>query len=268
MAVIASWGATQFVVEPHLIKSFSDLSISGSCDTEEKELGGQKYVEMKSAQGAEVSMTVEFNALTGHQNVMWEATQFVHMARWGTAYYLYLGNTKLIPAKMMLTKTKISKVVVAPGRGDEWISCSLDLTFQQADADDGTEIVEESGGGGGGGESGPYTARIYYSTSSGAVQSVYATSTKSQADANAKAKAKVPGNALWSGTKKQSTQTQTPYTEKGLEAARNRAKQTSSAMKSSTNKTTTVAQTDAKKQAIKNKATNANSAKGGKKGTQ
>ena len=153
MAVIASWGATQFVVEPHLIKSFSELGISGSCDTEEKELSGQKYVEMKSAKGAEVSMTVEFNALTGHQNVMWEATQFVHMARWGTAYYLYLGNTKLIPAKMMLTKAKISKVVIAPGRGDEWISCSLDLTFQQADADDGTEIAEESGGGGGGGGS-------------------------------------------------------------------------------------------------------------------
>lgn len=265
MAVIASWGATQFVVEPHLIKSFSELGISGSCDTEEKELGGQKYVEMKSAQGAEVSMTVEFNALTGHQNVMWEATQFVHMARWGTAYYLYLGNTKLIPAKMMLTKAKISKVVVAPGRGDEWISCSLDLTFQQADADDGTEIAEESGGGGGGGgsgdgKSGTYTARIYYSTSSGVVQSVYATSTKSQADANAKAQAKVPGNTLWSGTKKQSTQTQTPYTDKGLEAARNRAKQISSATKSSTNKTTTVAQTDAKKQAIKNKATSANNA--------
>ena len=68
-----------------------------------------------------------------------------------------------------------------------------------------------------------YTARVYYSGSSGAVSSVTATSTISYQDALNKAYKKVPGNALWaSTTKKQATNQSPPLTDKALEAARKR----------------------------------------------
>ncbi len=68
-----------------------------------------------------------------------------------------------------------------------------------------------------------YTARVYYSGSSGAVSSVTATSTISYQDALNKAYKKVPGNAQWaSTTKKQATNQSPALTDKALEAARKR----------------------------------------------
>jgi len=84
-----------------------------------------------------------------------------------------------------------------------------------------------------------YTARVYYSGSSGAVSSVTATSTISYQDALNKAYKKVPGNAQWaSTTKKQATNQSPALTDKALEAARKRVEDSK---KSSGTTATTVA---------------------------
>ena len=68
-----------------------------------------------------------------------------------------------------------------------------------------------------------YTARVYYSGSSGATSSVTATSTVSYNDALRKAYAKVPKNAQSASTKKNQATNQSPaLTDKALEAARKR----------------------------------------------
>ena len=71
-----------------------------------------------------------------------------------------------------------------------------------------------------------YSVTVYYSGSSGAVQSVSYTSTISITDARKKAYAKVPKTALWaSETKKQATNQNPTLTDKALEAARKRVQE-------------------------------------------
>lgn len=207
MPEIASWGNHKFVVSPSVIQSFKDMSIKGSSETTDKTKDNQKYVERKAGEAAQVSFTVQLNALTGVGDVYGEANTYVAEAMEGKTEYMYLGPSKIIPAKMMLTSAEITEIVFAPGKGNVWISCEVRLTMKQGSAkEDGSP-----GGGGGGGSGGGYTARVYYSGASGAVQSITVTSQKSYADALKQANAKVPGNALWSGTRKpQAQQTQTP----------------------------------------------------------
>ena len=221
MADIASWNKHLFVVKPNLIQSFEDLSIKGSCKTEDKEKDKQTYVERKNGEAAEVSFTIALNALTGCKDVYGEAKSYVNEARAGAVDYFYLGSKKAINAKMMLTKAEIQEIVTLPGKGEKWVSCKVKITMKQAspnENEDGTSTSSSSGSGGP-----PWTAVYYYSGSSGAVNKVSATSNVSYKDALAKAQAKVPKNALWSGTKAQQATNQGPkMTEKALEAARAR----------------------------------------------
>lgn len=232
MAEIASWNGHKFVVQPKLIQSFEDLSIKGSCETTDKTSGGKKYVQWKSGDATQISFTVVLNALAGCSDVYGEAQKYVSEASSGAMAYFYLGSKKAIDAEMMLVSAEVQEVVTRPGSGEKWISCKVKLTMKQGLPPDKEEPA--SSGSSGGGDSGgsstssggvtTYTAYYYYSGSSGAVQTVSATSTISYNDALSKAKALVPGTAMWSGSTKQSaTQTQPTYSDAALEAARARA---------------------------------------------
>ena len=220
MAEIASWNKHEFEVKPKLIKSFEDLTMKGACETTDKTANNQKYVERKAGEATQISFVVMLNALTGCKNVYEEAETFAREARSGATDYMYLGSRKLGSAKMMLVSAEVQEVVTQPGRGDVWISCKVKLTMKQ-----GSPSEDGSGSGSGSGSGGPpWTATYYYSASSGALNKIVVSSNISYTDALNKAKAKVPGNALWSGTKQKQATNQGPkMTDASLEQARTRA---------------------------------------------
>ena len=147
MAVIAQWNGHTFEVGSKLIRGFTELSITGGCETTDKNTDKQKYKEHKYGEAPKITLTVQLNALTGVTNVWSEAMQYIDEAAAGATDYFYTGGYKLVPAKMMLTKAQVSEIVMMPGRGDEWISADVQLTFEQ-----GTKLDGSSGGGGKGGK--------------------------------------------------------------------------------------------------------------------
>ena len=149
MATIAKWNGHKFEVSARRITGFTDLSIKGSCDTEAKIADNQAHVERKNGAAPEISMTVTLNALTGVKNVYKEAMGFVKDAINGETGYFYLGSGKLFSEKLMLTSAQVTEIDLAPGRGDQWISCKVQLTMKQ-----GTGQASSSSGGGGGGRKG------------------------------------------------------------------------------------------------------------------
>lgn len=227
---IAKWAKHKFVVTPTLIRGFQDLKIKGHCNVENKDKDNEKeFVTRKNGKPTELSFTVDLNALTGVKNVYNEAMKFVSEADEGKTDYFYLGTKKLLGIKMMLVTAEISEVVMFPKTGNKWISCSVKLSFKKASKG------KTKGGSGGDDEGGSngFTARVYYTTPSGATGCVTAWSSISYADALRKAKAKVPRNANWTGSRRTSTpagqmgETQPTLSPEALEAARRRAQQAS-----------------------------------------
>lgn len=143
---IANWNGHTFEVGPALIRSFTDLTIKGSCETTDKNSDKQKYVERKYGEAAQISMTVGLNALIGVTDVYKEAMAFVKEATDGATGYFYMGTSKLVPAKMMLISAEIVEVVNMPGNGSKWISCDVKLTFKQGSKNDGSSTTTTTSG--------------------------------------------------------------------------------------------------------------------------
>lgn len=215
MAEIGRWGGQKFEVKSGYVQGFTGLSVKGSSETEDKESGGEKYVSRKNGKPTEIGLTVHLNALTGSKNVRDTAMWFVNNARAGKKDYFYIKNGKLVPCQLMLTEASVKEVKMT--NAADWICCDVQLTLKQCTKWDGTTGGGSSGGGGGGGGGGSssgggktYSATVYYSASSGAVQSVTRTSTISYDDALKKAYAAVPSNAQWASTNPQQATNQTP----------------------------------------------------------
>lgn len=147
MAQMANWNGHTFEVSPNLIRGFSDLSIKGSCETTTKNSDKQKYVKRKYGEVPEISFVVILNAFFGVTSVYDEAMTFITEAQAGTTAYFYLGTSKLIPAKLMLTSAEVTEIVNMPGQGDTWISCKIKLTFKQGDKTDKAEKTKSSSSG-------------------------------------------------------------------------------------------------------------------------
>lgn len=150
MATIANWNGHTFEVSPSLIRGFSDLKIDGGCETTTKNSSKQKYEERKYGESPTISMTVHLNAQLGVTDVYSEAMELLAEATEGACDYFYLGSSKLVPAKLILTKASIAEIVHLPMSGDTWISCDVQLTFKQGTKNDSSS---GSGSGGGGGKS-------------------------------------------------------------------------------------------------------------------
>ena len=108
----------------------------------------------QNAKPAEISLTVVLNALTGC-DVRKEALAFVSEAKAGKQDYFYVGNAKLVTAKLMLTDATISDVEIT--NGGKWVNAKVQLTMKQSTKDNGSTSGSSgssgSGGGGGGGGS-------------------------------------------------------------------------------------------------------------------
>lgn len=130
---VGRWNGHVFEVSTMLVYSFSDLQIKASINTKEKSKSKQKYVARKSAKPVEVTITVTLNILLGC-DVRYEAEGFVSDAKAGKNDYFYVGNDKLIPAKLMLTDATISDIEITP-KGT-WTKAVAKLTFKQGSKND------------------------------------------------------------------------------------------------------------------------------------
>lgn len=167
MATMANWNGHTFEVGADLIRSFEDLTIKGSCETEDKKKNKQGFVKRKNGQAKEITFNLPLSALLGVTNVRREALVYVKEAYNGATGYFYIGTKKLIKAKVMLTSAEISEVVTMPGRGEKWISCVVKMTFKQSSNDKGSTSTGskkkksvKGGSGKGGGGNGGVKAKI------------------------------------------------------------------------------------------------------------
>lgn len=204
--ILLEWKGHKFYVTPTKVIGFKGLQITSNTATEDEENGGCKYVKKKNDGGYEVKFTAIFDQRLGVSDVRSAAMKLAEDARTGASGYVYNNGSKLFTPNMMGTGATVKNIVIAPN--GTWISCEVDLTLKQCGKGDGSSGGSGSGGGGGGGGGGgyKYSVTVYYSGSSGAIQSVIGYSNKSKEDARKKAWAKVPGNAQWaSETKSQAT---------------------------------------------------------------
>lgn len=145
------WGSLDFHVKPSDIIGVKGISITGACETEDKESGGEKYASFKASKGIEFSMTAVLNAYLT-DNVQQKALEMVKLATRGEKNYLYMGKRKLFPSRFMLVSAKPEEITIAAGV--KWVSCEVALSFKQASKYDGSEAPatsasRKSGGGGG-----------------------------------------------------------------------------------------------------------------------
>ena len=217
--ILIQWHDVQFYANASQVRGLTDLTISSSIETEDKENGGTKYVSKKNSKGYEVSMKALFDARLGIEDVKKEAMALAEYGATGQTGYMYAKGEKLVTPILMMTSAKVSNIRMTP-KG-VWISAEVQITLKTCSKLDGGTDSPPSGGSGY-----KYGCTVYYSGSSGAVSSVWAGSNVSKEDARKKAWAKVPKTAQWaSETKKQATNQSPALTDKALQAARDRVAQ-------------------------------------------
>lgn len=217
--ILIQWHDVQFYANASQVRGLTDLTISSSIETEDKENGGTKYVSKKNSKGYEVSMKALFDARLGIEDVKKEAMALAEYGATGQTGYMYAKGEKLVTPILMMTSAKVSNIRMTP-KG-VWISAEVQITLKTCSKLDGGTDSPPSGGSGY-----KYGCTVYYSGSSGAVSSVWAGSNVSKEDARKKAWAKVPKTAQWaSETKKQATNQSPALTDKAPQAARDRVAQ-------------------------------------------
>ena len=220
--ILIQWHDVQFYANASQVRGLTDLTISSSIETEDKENGGTKYVSKKNSKGYEISMKALFDARLGIKDVKKEAMALAKYGATGQTGYMYAKGEKLVTPILMMTSAKVSNIRMTP-KG-VWISAEVQITLKTCSKLDGTTNNNNNNNNNGNGYK--YGCTVYYSSSSGAVSSVWAGSNVSKEDARKKAWAKVPKTAQWaSETKKQATNQSPALTDKALQAARDRVAQ-------------------------------------------
>ena len=215
--ILLEWNGHQFYVTPTKVVGYKSLQITASCETEDETNGGNKYVKKKNDGGYEVKFTAILDKRLGVSDVRAIAMHLAEDARTGAKSYVYNNGSKLFTPQMMGTGATVKNIVTAPN--GTWISAEVDMTLKQCSKGDGSSSPESPPGGGGGYK---FSVTVYYSGSSGAVQSVTGYSNVSKDDARKKAWAKVPSNAQWASETKSQASNQT----QGRTDAKNSANQT------------------------------------------
>lgn len=145
---LISWGGSRFFVTPTFVRSYKNLQISASCDTEDEESGGEKYARKKNDGAYKFNLTAILDKRLGEADVRTEALRLAESARTGTKDYVYNCGSKLFTPQMMGADATIKNIVCTPG--GEWISCEVDITLKQCSKNDGTTGGSSSTGSGGG----------------------------------------------------------------------------------------------------------------------
>ena len=152
MALIGHWGERVFEVSPQAIRSFNDLKIKVSSDTETVTTGGQQYMKWKNLKAAEITLTVQLSSGLGY-DVAGEAYAWIGDAlAKNKKNYFYLNDGKLMPYPLILTDATISNIEI--NAAGIWTGADVALTLKQAALLDGSSGSGGGGGRGGGGGNG------------------------------------------------------------------------------------------------------------------
>lgn len=149
MTDLVVFNGIRFYVDGSVARSFVDLTIKGSAETEEKTSGNSKYVSKKNNNPVEVSMTAVLDARTGCEPYS-ETMAMINAAKNGETGYLYIAGEKAVSEMMMLTDASAGGIILAPG--GRWTHSEVQLTFKVADGSGGSG--DSGSGSGGGGSSG------------------------------------------------------------------------------------------------------------------
>lgn len=144
------WGAHTFEVSASLIRSFTDMSIERSVETDTKKDGSAQYVAVKQYKPKTHKITVHLRSATGC-DVRNEAMAFVDDI--GKVDYFYVGGKKLFTCQMMLTQAQVTNIGMNGSAA--WTTADVACTFTQSSKDDGGTATSQgsgSGGGNGGGK--------------------------------------------------------------------------------------------------------------------
>ena len=239
---LIQWGDIAFYAKPSGIRTYKGLTLKSSTTTETEENGDDAYIKKKKNGAYEISLTAILDKRLGEGDVLSSARHILECCRSGYTGYIYCRGAKLVSSQMMGVSANINNVLQSPN--GSWISCEIQISLKQSsklEGDCGASPQASSDGSGGGGDGSggkkTYTATVYYSASSGARQSVTATSTVSQKDADNKAYAKIPKNAQWASKKNEQAINQTNAKATAKSVSSNAKSTTSS--KSSTTKAVT-----------------------------
>ena len=150
MAQIIAWNDISFALGGSSVNAVEDIGITGSCETEDSESGGEKFVKRKSSKPYEIKMKAILDAHLG-VDVQSMAKKMTEAARTSTTGYFYTGSNKLFTCKFMMVEASISDIVM--NSSGTWISCEVDLKLKQSTKYDGSTGSSSSGGGSSGGSS-------------------------------------------------------------------------------------------------------------------
>lgn len=129
MAEIGSWNGHVFEVSPGVIHGVTGIKVSTGSETETKKSDKQQYVKRKHAKPADVTVSVLLSALLG-VDVRSEMLGLLEDARLGKSDYFYVGGSKLLPCKMMLTECSADEYKMT---GTTITECKVTLTMKQAE---------------------------------------------------------------------------------------------------------------------------------------
>lgn len=154
MAQIVKWNDITFSLGGSSILGIEGISITGSCETEDSTVDGEKFVKRKNGKPYEIEMTAMLDARLGI-DVQSMATKMTEAARCSASGYFYTGSAKLFPCSFMMISAAIGEIILNPN--GRWISCEVKLKLKQSTKFDGntsSAAAPSSGGGSGGGSSG------------------------------------------------------------------------------------------------------------------
>lgn len=166
MAQIIAWNDISFALGGTSMNGVGDIEITGSCETEDTESSGEKYVKRKNGKPYEIGMKAILDAQLG-VDVQSMATKMTEAARCSTSGYFYTGSAKLFPCSFMMVEATICEIEINPQ--GIWTHCEVKLKLKQSTLFAGTSGTSSSSGG----------SSSSGSSSSGSSSSSKKTSTKS-----------------------------------------------------------------------------------------
>lgn len=160
MALKLSWQNIVFETNEKGAALFGKMKLSAEQETEDKddmEDDPQGYVERKKGKPAEIELTAILHASLGI-DVRDYVNRLLHSAQRDKRDFLYIGNGKLFPFKVLLTKAETEEIKFSPS--GVWVSANVKLTFKQSNNEKiipdppPPPVTKPSGSGSSGGSSG------------------------------------------------------------------------------------------------------------------
>lgn len=151
MAQIVKWNDITFSLGGSSILGIEGIGITGSCETEDSTVDGEKFVKRKNGKPYEIEMTALLDARLGI-DVQSMATKMTEAARCSASGYFYTGSAKLFPCSFMMISAAIGEIILNPN--GKWIGCKVKLKLKQSTKFDGNTSSAAAPSSGGGGSSG------------------------------------------------------------------------------------------------------------------